>query len=695
MCKKSSSAILRCRKRPVIFLPSLVVTQVAACHVNILHKSSRGLSVLRSLLPISRILRTCAAAVLLASLCATAALAHPHVFVEARSRLVFDDAGKAVAVRHVFRFDDAFSAFAVQGFDTNRDGTYSREELSELAKVNVESMADFGYFTFGDNTKVEFDFAPPTDYWLELITVPLKDYWAMKPEDFEAMEEDVRMNGGSMPETVDLLELHFTLPFKQPSDAANTLTLDVYDPTYYVDFRFGQEPNAVGVENAPGSCQVTRKEPPPLDDATAYALAQIGADQRNLPKDLQWAAESQINQMIVNCGDTAAVVAASVGETTPVDAGSSEQESGTDTASTPPAGTVETRVAQDLNALEATAQVINESPAAATPSSEGKEVHVGFFDRIFGAIAVKQKQFYQKLVSSLRSFRTNPHAMWLLIGISFAYGIFHAAGPGHGKAVISSYLVANNETLRKGIVLSFASALAQAVTAIVLVGGLAVVFNLTSIAIQDTARWFEIGSYILITGLGGWLLWVKAVRPLVASMAQRFEGRQLAFAGAAGHGHHHHDHSHHDHDHHHHHRHGHHLHHDHAVGADGICATCGHAHAPTPDLVQGKITLARAASIILAVGLRPCTGALIVLVFALSQGMIAAGIASTLVMALGTGITVSLLACLAVGAKDLAVRLFGEGSPMAGRVHRTIEIAGAAVVFVMGLTLLVATVGWG
>ena len=112
-------------------------------------------------------------------------------------------------------------------------------------------------------------------------------------------------------------------------------------------------------------------------------------------------------------------------------------------------------------------------------------------------------------------------------------------------------------------------------------------------------------------------------------------------------------------------------------------------------MVQGKITLARAASIILAVGLRPCTGALIVLVFALSQGMIAAGIASTLVMALGTGITVSLLACLAVGAKDLAVRLFGEGSPMAGRVHRTIEIAGAAVVFVMGLTLLVATVGWG
>ena len=112
-------------------------------------------------------------------------------------------------------------------------------------------------------------------------------------------------------------------------------------------------------------------------------------------------------------------------------------------------------------------------------------------------------------------------------------------------------------------------------------------------------------------------------------------------------------------------------------------------------MLQGKITLARAVSIIFAVGLRPCTGALVVLVFALSQGMIAAGIASTLAMAVGTGITVSLLAGMAVGAKELAVRLFGEGSPMAQKVHRTIEIVGAAIVFLLGLTLLIATLGWG
>jgi ABC-type nickel/cobalt efflux system permease component RcnA/ABC-type uncharacterized transport system substrate-binding protein len=600
--------------------------------------------------------------------------AHPHVFVEARSKLVFDDAGEAVAVRHIFRFDDAFTAFAIQGFDKNNDGIYSREELSELAKVNIESMADFGYFTFGDNTRIELDFKTPTDYWLEVATVPLESYWAMKPEDFEAMQEDVEMNGGSMPEDIDLLELHFTLPLKEASDAAHPITLDVYDPTYYVDFRFGAEEDAVGTVNAPSACKVTRREPPPLDDATAYALAQIGADQRDLPPELQSAAASQINQMIVTCGDAAAAAAGAVPPETAAEA-IAVATSGPEAAgpSAPEAGRAEevaAAVQQDVAVID-----------GANPPA----VRTGFLDGIFGTIAVKQKEFYQALVASLRTFRNNPNAAWLLMGLSFAYGIFHAAGPGHGKAIITSYVVANNETLRKGIVLSFASAFAQALTAIVLVGGLAVVFNLTSIAIQDTARWFEIGSYVLITGLGGWLLWQKAVRPLLSSFVARSADEGLALAGA-GHGH----------GNHHHHGHGPHgHHHDHEIGPDGVCSTCGHAHAPTPDMLTGRITIARAASIILAVGLRPCTGALVVLVFALSQGMIAAGIASTLAMAVGTGITVSLLAGLAVGAKDLAVRLFGEGSPTAVRIHRSIEIVGAAVVFLLGLTLLIATIGWG
>ena len=614
---------------------------------------------------------------------ATGVQAHPHVFVEARSSLVFDDNGEAVAVRHIFRFDDAFSAFAVQGFDTNQDGVYSREELAELANVNVESMADFGYFTFGDNTRIELDFTTPTDYWLEVKTVALEDYWVMKPEDFEAIAEDIQMNGGSMPEDVKLLELHFTLPLKDPSDASAPITLDVYDPTYYVDFRFGQEESALGTVNAPGACQITRKEPPPLDDATAYALAQIGPDQRDLPPELQSAAATQVNQMIVTCGAVAQTAAASsaseLSEQQPAAGNASPETAGAAIDSAIAQGSAAEPMSRASDVLQNTQQTITIEP--------------GLMDQVFGSIAQMQKDFYQKLVASLRSFRTNPNAFWLLVGLSFAYGIFHAAGPGHGKAIITSYVVANNETLKKGIVLSFASAFAQAVTAIVLVGGLAVVFNLTSIAIQDTARWFEIGSYVLITALGAWLLWQKAGKPVLASIVNRQANEGIAFAGAHAGGHHGHDHNHH---HHHGHHHGHHHHdHDHHIGPDGVCSSCGHAHAPTPDMLQGKITLSKAVSIVLAVGLRPCTGALVVLVFALSQGMIAAGIASTLAMAVGTGITVALLAGLAVSAKDLAVRLFGEGSPMAVRVHRTIEILGAAVVFLLGITLLIAAVGWG
>lgn len=615
---------------------------------------------------------------------------HPHVFVEVRSNLVFDDAGNAVSIRHVYRFDDAFTAFAIQGFDTNGDGVYSREELSELADINIESMADFGYFTFGDNTRVELDFGIPTDYWLEVATVPLADYWVMKPEDFEAIEEDIRMNGGVMPDDVNLLELHFTLPLKDPSDAADPITLDVYDPTYFVDFRFSAEDNALGVSNAPGVCQIVRKDPPPLDDATAYALAQVGPDQRELPPELQWAAASQINQMIVTCETGADAVATSAGsvETALVDRDRGDGSVAANAQASPERGATlsETRRAE---ALDNAALVID--PA------DGFVLQTSLADQVFGTIARMQKEFYQRLVASLRSFRANPNAFWLLVGLSFAYGVFHAAGPGHGKAIITSYMLANNETLKKGVLLSFVSAFAQALTAIVLVGGLAMVFNLTSIAIQNTARWFEIGSYVLITALGGMLLWQKAFRPMLAAIVGSFQGKRLAYAGSAGqsHGHGH------DHDHHHgdtcghsHHAHHHHDHH-HDTRPDGTCSTCGHAHAPTPDMVQGKIGLARAVSIVLAVGLRPCTGALVVLVFALSQGMIAAGIASTLAMAVGTGITVALLAGLAVGARDLAVKLFGDGSSAARKVHRTIEVLGGVIVFLLGLTLLIAALGWG
>lgn len=584
-------------------------------------------------------------------LAAGGASAHPHVFVEARSKLVVNDDGLVTAVDQVFRFDDAYTAFAIQGFDANGDGIFSREELADLAKVNVESMEEFGFFTFGDNTKVEFDFNRPEAYWLEVVEVPITEYWAMKQEDIEAIKEDAERTGKPMMTTVKLLELHFLLPLKEPSDLANTITLDVYDPTYYVDFRFAKAPDATGLINAPASCTVTRREPPPLDPSTAAALAQVGADQRELPPELADVAAGLVNQMIVNCGQSAAGAVASKPPFPPVTPLNGQNQSDSQTAVSDTAAGAPSADRQ----ADAAAQM-PPAPMEGVPSTALKNnALVGSF---FAEVARYQTEFYQKLISALRSFRNNPDAAWLLAFLSFAYGIFHAAGPGHGKAVISSYVLASEDTLKKGIMLSFASAFAQALTAILIVCGVAVVFNLTSIAMQKTALWLEMGSYLMVTAMGAWLLWVKAFRPLVLGTP-------------AGHDH------------------------VHLPGDDGACATCGHVHAPTADMVAGRLTPGRALSIILAIGLRPCSGALIVLVFALSQGMILAGIASTLTMAVGTGITVSVLATLAVGAKGLAARLAGSDGVWAYRVHRGIEIAAAAAVFLLGLTLLIAMIGWG
>ena len=126
-----------------------------------------------------------------------------------------------------------------------------------------------------------------------------------------------------------------------------------------------------------------------------------------------------------------------------------------------------------------------------------------------GWILEKQAEFYRMLSGTIRAAKADGSAAWTLMGISFVYGIFHAAGPGHGKAVISSYLVANNETWRRGIALSFASAVLQALTAIVIVGIAAVLLGATAHVMGNTVRVIEMVSYALIILIGLRLLWVK------------------------------------------------------------------------------------------------------------------------------------------------------------------------------------------
>ena len=289
----------------------------------------------------------------------------------------------------------------------------------------------------------------------------------------------------------------------------------------------------------------------------------------------------------------------------------------------------------------------------------------GPFAHLFFWINTQQRTFYRAMTGALKSMRDDGSKAWLLVGLSFAYGIFHAAGPGHGKAVISSYMIANEVALKRGIMLSFVSSFLQALTALLVVGGTFLVLRGTSVSMDDATWVMEVASFAMITAFGAWLLWKKAFRPFFAAEPA------LVLAGHA--------HSHELHDQ----VHRHHAH-------DDICDDCGHSHAPDPSLLQDQFDWRTAWSAIAAVGMRPCSGALIVLTFALLNGLYLGGVLSVLAMALGTAITVSALATLAVSANNTAVRLASSDSA-AQRIHRLAEISGAALVFVLGLTLLGAS----
>jgi len=292
---------------------------------------------------------------------------------------------------------------------------------------------------------------------------------------------------------------------------------------------------------------------------------------------------------------------------------------------------------------------------------------------IIGWILAKQSEFYREMSVTIRAAKSDGSAVWTLLAISFAYGIFHAAGPGHGKAVISSYLVANEETARRGIVLSFASAMLQALVAVALVAILAWLLSSTARTMCSAEKAIEIASYALIAAFGARLVWTKG-----GGFMRALQAKPEPAVAAAHHHNHGHDHGHHGHDHHHHdHDHGH-VHDEH----------CGHSHGPTPDQLAGPGGWQRGLGAIFAVGMRPCSGAILVLVFSLAQGLFWAGIAATFVMGLGTAITVATIAVVAVSAKDLAQRLSAGRDGGGTLVMRGIEFGAAGLVLLFGLGLL-------
>ena len=291
---------------------------------------------------------------------------------------------------------------------------------------------------------------------------------------------------------------------------------------------------------------------------------------------------------------------------------------------------------------------------------------------IVGWLLERQSEFYREISGTIRSAKSDGSAVSTLLVISFAYGIFHAAGPGHGKAVIASYLVANRETARRGIVLSFASALMQSLVAVLFVAVGAWLLNATAKTMCGAEKTIEIASYALIAAFGARLVWTKGGAFIGALQGER-DQPAMAVAGV----HHHHDHDHHHHDHDHDHGEGH-VHDEH----------CGHSHGPEPSELVGPGGWRRGLAAILTVGIRPCSGAILVLVFALAQGLFWAGIAATFLMGLGTAITVAAIAVIAVSAKDVARRLSSARDGGGALILRGIEFGAAGLVLLFGTGLL-------
>jgi nickel/cobalt transporter (NicO) family protein len=516
-------------------------------------------------------------AAILLILLATPVLAHPHIFIDARAAILFNDAGEVVGIRNSWTFDEAFSVWQTQGLDTNGDGITSSEEMQELAVENMKGLAEYGFYTFaGEGNE----------------TLPL------------ASMDDARFvyeNGRST--------LTFGVEPRGPYRIKDALEIAINDPEYYVAITFA-DVSDVTLENAPEGCGVRLEPAKEMSDEVAAQLYSLPPDVTQLPPELAAALRGVQGAIIVTCPPVAAAAAAP---------------------------------ATALEAVTAVAQV-SPTPFGGPPPEPGFVMpRTGFL----GWIAEQQQQFYQAMTAALGALKEDNNAFWVLGTLSFLYGVFHAAGPGHGKVVISSYVLANERQVRRGILLSFLSAMLQAAVAIALVLVAAAALNLTAAAMNDAASWIGVVSYALVALLGAWLIGRKL-----------FQGR---------------DHRNHDHHHRHHH-------HDHAHDHDH--------HVVTPEATRGSWR--EQLGVVLAVGLRPCSGALVVLAFALSQGVVLAGVVAVVLMAIGTALTVAVLASLAVGLKGLALNAGGGGAVAANLVWWA-ELLGAVLVFGFGAMLLVAS----
>ena len=278
----------------------------------------------------------------------------------------------------------------------------------------------------------------------------------------------------------------------------------------------------------------------------------------------------------------------------------------------------------------------------------------GPWQEILHTVHDTQRELHRRLAGAVRALKSGGvGAVATLLLISLLYGVFHAVGPGHGKAVISAYLLANERALRRGVGLAFLASLVQGLSAVLLVALLAVLLGMAGLAVTQSSAYLESASYALVALVGVWMLW-SLLRPQTSHGC------------------------------------------DHGQAQEN---DCGHSHASDPRLLdaaaQGQGLLSKSIGIVLAVGIRPCSGAVLVLLFALAHGVFPAGIAATFAMSLGTAVTVSLLAIMTLVSKRLALMLVGTNGAWVDSVYRGLGFLGAGILLLLGLALFWVSLGPG
>jgi nickel/cobalt exporter len=268
-----------------------------------------------------------------------------------------------------------------------------------------------------------------------------------------------------------------------------------------------------------------------------------------------------------------------------------------------------------------------------------------------------QSEIVRDMARAVRVVRLEgSQAATLLLSSAFAYGLLHALCPGHGKFVITSYALADDRTVRHAIAISFLAAAFQAITAVVLVTALFEILRATSRDMRQAQLVLEMASGGLIAVVGFVLLARSARKLLPDSLSARLPVlRPHNGKSPAG-------------------------------GCD-----CGHAHLPAPSDLPGRWSWGQAVVLAFSVGIRPCAGALLLLAFARSQGMIWLGIAGTFVMALGTAIMVSCLAVIAVRSRNMAARLAAVYDIRTASLGSFVTILAAGMIILLGIGLIMSS----